>query len=274
MIFGILLACLGAALFAMVPMMAWQFALPVSDPAQAATNARQLHDLARGFGVPAAPEIARELATMRGDYATILAQRFAETRFQPLILVGLFGPETLAYMLFGMAGLKSGMLRGAWSPARYRKWLLVCWGIALPAYIALAAYMVWAGFSLFSVALAAMALATPFRPLMIAGWACLILLLAPRLGALTDRIAAAGRMAFTNYLMTSLICTTLFYGYGLGWFGHLSRWQLYPVVALVWALMLLWSQPWLARFRFGPFEWAWRSLARWQPQPMRRSEAA
>jgi hypothetical protein len=56
--------------------------------------------------------------------------------------------------------------------------------------------------------------------------------------------------------------------YGLGWFGYLSRAQLYLVVFAVWALMLLWSKPWLARFRYGPFEWAWRSLARWKLQPM------
>uniref|UniRef100_UPI0013D0FC7F DUF418 domain-containing protein n=3 Tax=Pseudomonadota TaxID=1224 RepID=UPI0013D0FC7F len=77
------------------------------------------------------------------------------------------------------------------------------------------------------------------RPPMIAGWICLILLLARPGGALTTRLTAAGRMAFTNYLATSLICTSLFYGYGLGWYGQLTRWQLYPVVLGIWALILL-----------------------------------
>ena len=181
----------------------------------------------------------------------------------------LYGPETLAYMLFGMAGLRSGMLRGEWPRARYRRWLLICWGVTLPAYLALAGYLVATQFDLFAVALAAWALPVPLRPAMIAGWACLILLLARPGGGLTTRLAAAGRMAFTNYLATSLICTALFYGYGLGWFGALSRWQLYPVVAGLWAIMLLWSKPWLARFRFGPFEWLWRSLARGRLQPLR-----
>jgi uncharacterized protein len=172
-------------------------------------------------------------------------------------------------MLFGMAGLRSGMFTGAWPPARYRRWLFVSWGIALPAYAALALYLVRADFSLFAVTLAAWTLTVPLRPAMIVGWACLILLLARPGGFLTRRFAAAGRMAFTNYLVTSLICTTLFYGYGLGWFGRLSRWQLYPVVALVWLLILAWSEPWLARYRYGPFEWLWRSLARGKFQPMR-----
>lgn len=228
----------------------------------------ELQELNRMMGVPAAGEIARELALYRGDYAGILRARFAEHAATPLVLLWFFGPETLAYMLFGMAGLRSGMLRGDWSRARYLRWLLICWGIALPLYGALAAYQIAAGFSLFSVALGWM-LTVPLRPLMIAGWACLILLLAKPGGALTERLAAAGRMAFTNYLLTSLICTTLFYGYGFGWFGHLSRWQLYPVVFVIWAMILLWSKPWLARFRFGPFEYLWRSLARGRLQNLR-----
>jgi len=116
-----------------------------------------------------------------------------------------------------------------------------------------------------------MPLTTLCRPPMIAGWICLILLLARPGGALTTLLAAAGRMAFTNYLATSLICTTLFYGYGLGWYGHLSRWQLYPVVFAIWAAILIWSRLWLAHFRFGPFEWLWRSLARGSFQPIRGS---
>jgi uncharacterized protein len=69
-------------------------------------------------------------------------------------------------------------------------------------------------------------------------------------------------MAFSNYLGTSLIMTTIFYGYGLGWFGHLHRAQLYWLVAGQWLLILGWSPLWLRHFRYGPFEWAWRSLSR------------
>lgn len=229
----------------------------------------ELQELNRMMGVPAVSEIARELALYRGDYAGILRARFTEHAATPLVLLWFFGPETLAYMLFGMAGLRSGMLRSDWSRARYLRWLLICWGIALPLHGALAAYQIATGFSLFSVALGGWTLTVLLRPLMIAGWACLILLLAKPGSALTERLAAAGRMAFTNYLLTSLICTSLFYGYGFGWFGHLSRWQLYPVVFVIWAMILLWSKPWLARFRFGPFEYLWRSLARGRLQRLR-----
>jgi uncharacterized protein len=224
-------------------------------------HGQAIEALAGTFGVPPAADIGRELAVHRGGYAGLLRARFAEHATTPLTMLWLYGPETLAYMLFGMAALRSGMLRGEWSRERYRRWLCLCWSIALPVELAIAAWLVFAQFDLFPVALGAWTLTVPVRPLMIAGWICLILLLASPGGALTTRLAAAGRMAFTNYLLTSLICTSLFYGYGLGWFGHLSRWQLYPVVAALWAAMLLWSKSWLSRYRFGPFEWIWRSLA-------------
>ena len=77
-------------------------------------------------------------------------------------------------------------------------------------------------------------------------------------------------MAFSNYLLTTILCTTFFYGYGFGWFGYLSRAELYLVVAAVWALILLWSMRWLTAFRYGPFEWLWRSLARGRIAAIRR----
>jgi len=84
------------------------------------------------------------------------------------------------------------------------------------------------------------------------------------------RLAAAGRMAFSNYLMTSIITTLVFCGFGLGLYGKLSRFEQLAVVAGVWIFILAWSKPWLERFHYGPFEWAWRSLVRWSPQPFLR----
>ena len=81
-------------------------------------------------------------------------------------------------------------------------------------------------------------------------------------------------MAFTNYLATSIVMTSIFYGYGLGLFGELSRIELWLPVLAVWALMLLWSKPWLERFHYGPLEWLWRSLSRMELQPMRRRAPA
>ena len=82
-------------------------------------------------------------------------------------------------------------------------------------------------------------------------------------------LAPAGRMALTNYLMQSLVCTLVFYGYGLGYFERLPRaWQV-PFVLALFCLQVLLSRWWLRRFRFGPMEWLWRSLTYLKLQPMR-----
>ncbi|MEO6721539.1 MAG: DUF418 domain-containing protein [Ferruginibacter sp.] len=79
-----------------------------------------------------------------------------------------------------------------------------------------------------------------------------------------------GQMAFTNYLMQSLLVGLFFYGIGFGMFGKLERYQIYYVVAATWALEITWSHIWLRYFRFGPLEWCWRSLTYWKLQPMKK----
>ena len=103
------------------------------------------------------------------------------------------------------------------------------------------------------------------------GYAALAVLLVRPGGWLTERIAAVGRAAFTNYLGTSILVGAIFYGWGLGLFGSVSRAAIYLVAPLVWLIMLAWSKPWLDRYRYGPLEWLWRSLARWELQPMRKT---
>ncbi|MEG3050589.1 MAG: DUF418 domain-containing protein, partial [Thermomonas sp.] len=86
--------------------------------------------------------------------------------------------------------------------------------------------------------------------------------------------APAGRMALTNYLLQSLVCTLVFYGYGLGYFERLPRaWQPLFVVALF-ALQVVFSRWWLARHRFGPMEWLWRWMTYGSRPPMRREQVA
>lgn len=81
-----------------------------------------------------------------------------------------------------------------------------------------------------------------------------------------------GQMAFTNYLMQSVICGIIFMGIGFGLFGRLEYHQLFYVVAAVWAVEIAWSHLWLRYFRFGPMEWVWRSLTYWKKQPIRKDK--
>lgn len=227
---------------------------------------------ADAFGVPPAEALRREIAVARGGFLAAARHRW-EHELSPLVALGLIGAQTLGAMLLGMAGYRSGFLTGGWERARYRRWALVCLGITVPFYVALACNTIAHGFAGPWVFVASILVAEPLRPVMVIGYAALFLLLLQPDGWRTRRLAAVGRAAFTNYLGTTLLMTFIFSGWGLGQFGQWSRAQLYLLVPLAWAAMLAWSTPWLARYRYGPMEWLWRSLARGAWQPMRGGAA-
>ena len=84
-------------------------------------------------------------------------------------------------------------------------------------------------------------------------------------------LAAVGRMALSNYLLQSLICSTIFYSYGLALFGKIRPSLGLLLTTIIFLIQIPLSVWWLRRFQFGPVEWLWRSLTYWQCQPMRVS---
>jgi len=84
-------------------------------------------------------------------------------------------------------------------------------------------------------------------------------------------LAKVGQMAFSNYLMQSIICAIIFDGFGFNLFGKLQRFEFYYVVVIIWIFQVIFSNVWLRYFRFGPFEWVWRSLTYWKKQPMKKN---
>lgn len=223
------------------------------------------------FGTPSPDELARNLALYRGGYLGLLEQRLGPDLMQPIIGNFLFSLATLGLMLLGMAGLKSGFLTGEWSREAYVNCMRYGYLIGLPIQMLLALLLMRNGFDTVSLFLFDITLQMVPDLLIILGHAALILYWVKTASgsAFMKRVAATGRAAFTNYLGTSLICTAIFYGYGFGLYGELNRATLYLVVLGVWALILLWSKPWLDHFRYGPLEWLWRSLARCELQPLR-----
>jgi uncharacterized protein len=177
-------------------------------------------------------------------------------------------PEAIGQMFIGMALFRLGFFTLGWSTRAYTLTAAFGYLVAVP-------FTAWLAYGIASSGFAAKTLhelevwqqiTRPFIALAHAS-ALLLVIRAGWLTWLTDRLAAAGRMAFSNYLMTSVITSLVFCGYGFGLYGTLSRAGQLWVVAGVWAFILVWSQPWLARFHYGPFEWIWRSLVQWKPQP-------
>ena len=244
------------------------------SPEVAKSMAEALVKLQADMGAHAAsygPDLAHHL----GSYRDIAGLRMGAKAEEPVIQILLFLWETMALMLIGMALYKSQMLTGKWSARRYAKWARRNFLIAMPPLALIAWHTQQSGFDAVTVFGATMVFSVPFDIVMTVGWAALIMLLIQTRSsdAMRARLAATGRMAFTNYLTTSIVMTTIFYGYGLGLFGSVSRAGLYLFCFGMWAAMLIWSKPWLDHFHYGPLEWLWRSLSRAALQPFRRVTA-
>ncbi|WP_420605730.1 DUF418 domain-containing protein [Novosphingopyxis sp.] len=235
-------------------------------PGASAASIERLAHIMQGFS-PATEQ--EEIALFRGTYGATVEYRLSQY-WRPLNLLFQAGTETFPLMLLGMVGLRSGFLTGHWETRRY--WLVVAilFVPGLLIYAGLAAFDMARGFDPILSLNLVVAWSLPPRLMMTLGYAALFLLLIRWLArsALLERIAAAGQAAFTNYLGTSIVMSTIFYGYGLDLFGQVPRPALYLFVLAACAVMLLWSKPWLDRYRYGPLEWLWRSLARGRLQPM------
>jgi uncharacterized protein len=217
-----------------------------------------------------APEdLARETAMYRGSLSDILAVRAEANLFSRLFLLPfVFFAETVGLMLVGMGLYRLGWWQGSFDPAHYRRVA----AIAIPLGLAIGAILAWQSirtdFSAVTFYFTEV-VRTFSAPGLALGYAALLILIV-KSGALpgpVSRLAACGRMALTNYLMASILTNLIFLGLGL--YATLTRPQTLGVVLAIWALQLAWSKPWLQHFRYGPFEWAWRSLARWERQPFR-----
>jgi uncharacterized protein len=108
--------------------------------------------------------------------------------------------------------------------------------------------------------------------LVAAGYIGLVMLVCQKgsFQSLTRRLAAVGQMALSCYLLQTIICTTIFYGHGFGLYGSVSRVGQALIVVAVWASLLVFCPFWLKHFRFGPFEWLWRSLTYMKLQPIKQ----
>ncbi|WP_293758442.1 DUF418 domain-containing protein [Stenotrophomonas sp.] len=213
---------------------------------------------------------AQRQAYGHGTYGQAVLQRLRDfgASLGALLVVG---PQVLGMFLIGSWFARSGAIADPEAHRRLFAWLR--WG-ALPLGLALmlacAWYQPWLAPGHFDLRSAAAYGGTAVAGLLM----CLgYLAWGVRWSHALRGLAPAGRMALSNYLGQSLVCTLLFYGYGLGGFEQMGRaWQLLFAVALF-AVQLLLSRVWLHHFRFGPMEWLWRAITYWRLPPLRRDPA-
>ena len=225
---------------------------------------------------PSQEALNKDLAAYRGGFGEVLRTRAGFVAMsQAPALYHFFFLDAGGMMLLGMGLFKLRFFSASLPARHYWTAALVGCGVGLPLAALAAQHDIASGFDPVTMAFGQVLGAAARVPIAIALVAVVMLVYrAGILTWLTSRLGGVGQMAFTNYIAQSLICTTLFYGYGFGLYGHLQRYQLYYVVLGVWTVQLLVSPIWLRRFRFGPLEWAWRSLTYMQRQPMRLAGAA
>ena len=221
---------------------------------------------------PTREDLGAEIAAFRGGFGDqVVVRAPIALALQTTALLGMLLWRAGGMMLVGMALYKLGVPAAERSTAFYRRMVLVGLSAGLPLAAAGTAYKIHVDFA-WDRAMFQGGLFNYVGSVGVAlGYVGLVMLMvkAGRFPGLQKRLAAAGRMAFTNYITQSLICAFVFYGHGLGLFERVGGPGQVAIVAGIWALQLAWSPWWLARFRFGPLEWLWRSAAYGKRQPMR-----
>jgi len=241
-------------------------------------QAKALEDweTSRQFMAPTEEDMLVDIDVYRGGYLGIVEHRAPGVFMMQVFATLFFGIWRVgALMMIGMALLKLGVLSGERSVGFYRKMMLAGYLIGLPLTIFSASDLYAHQFDPLYV-MRAGGIANYWGSVIVAFGHIGLVMLIVKTGALQKimaRFAAVGRMALTNYLMHSVILTTVFYGYGFGLYGSIPRfWQMGFVVAVI-SLQLVLSPWWLSRYCFGPVEWLWRSLTYWKRQPFRQQES-
>lgn len=208
-----------------------------------------------------------------GSYGEILRYRVAEESHLLANYANHALFETIPLMLVGMGLYRCGIYAPAGEGVRHRAlaWTAVVAGLGLNLAAGL---WVWSlGFPPYVTQLAFFGLSNLANlPLLLgAAWLLAHWAAQPHDSWLAERLGQAGRMAFSNYIGTSLVMVLVFHGWAGGQFGELDRLELLLVVVMGWLMMLRFSHLWLTRYRQGPLEWLWRSLTYWRRFPLRRA---
>ncbi|MFT3763487.1 MAG: DUF418 domain-containing protein [Pseudoxanthomonas sp.] len=200
-----------------------------------------------------ANDIAEAKSSLAGAYR-VNARSYLRLLKGDLSLI----PSTLSLMMIGLSLFKSGFLSARSANRRYGT--VIALGMAA---LFVVAFLTWRQDVVGSPIWDGDFLERTLAPLISLAYAAILILLLRSGGRATSMLglfAATGRMAFTNYLMQSLIMTSIFYGGRGALMGEVDRPALWGIVFGIWILQMTWSPLWLSRFEMGPFEWGWRCL--------------
>ena len=225
---------------------------------------------------PSKEEINEDIEAHHKGYFSVLWYKATISMFmQTTIMYRVFFWDAFAMMLLGMAFLKNGIFKAEKSNSFYLLMALVGYSIGLTINYFEASYVISNQFEILPQSFSMMTYNVGRVPTTMGHIAIIMLFIKSGILPFLQRsIAAVGQMAFSNYITQTLICNTLFLGFGFGLYGMLERYELYYIVFSVWIFQLIISPIWLRYFYFGPLEWGWRSLTYWKRQPFRKITAS
>lgn len=233
-------------------------------------------EAARAFTAPGQQEIERQLAALRGGWYDVFRHRAKMTlMMQTQAFAFYIFWRATAMMLLGAALMKMGVLSGVRSTAFYARLAALGYGLGVPMIVAGILYNESHGFEIVRFGtIGGWFNVVGSVPVMLGHVGLIVWVVKKRfLRTLTHALARVGQMAFTNYLMQSVLCSLIFYGFGLGLAGDVGRLGQECIVVGIWLVEILWSVAWLKDHRFGPAEWLWRTMTYWRLQPMLRAAA-
>ena len=222
---------------------------------------------------PPPEAIAAAIENYRGIFLLRVPDTAGDALMFQIMQTVFLAPRNIGVMMCGMALYKMGFFTLGWSFMRYLIVGVIALAIGLAGSHYSTTHMLAVNFDIMELWTAQLAQYWGSLPHSL-GYAALVMAICkiPFLSLLRMPFAAAGRMALSNYLMCSIIGVFLYWGPpGLGRIGEVSYQEQANTVLIVWLLILIWSPIWLSMFRFGPFEWLWRSLTYWKSQPLRRA---
>ena len=226
---------------------------------------------------PTVERVDAQVAAFRGSFAqNIVENSKTAIMLHTFMFILWTSWRAASMMLLGMALMQMGFFSAKWSAKAYGWTAAIGILTGVPLTIASGMLSVEHQFSTAHMFLVDMPL-NHFGSVGVALAYCALLMLlhqSGRLQSIRTRLAAVGQIGLTSYLTQTLICTTIFYGRGLGYFGNFERAQLIWFVLGVWTVLLLACPWWVARFRYGPCEWLWRSFTYLSIQPMQRVKTA
>jgi uncharacterized protein len=239
-------------------------------PLLSSAIARASPEVLRNAAVLESPEtIARELAAYRGGWLVQQGHRAPtawEFQTSYLLLRGVW--QTSGLMLLGMGLFRLRVLTGERPAGCYLVLVAGGFGAGVPLMLAAVGRGFAHGWDPYDRLIVGVHLDYWGNLLVGLGWLGLVLLLHRR-GRVPPAVVAVGRTALSNYLFATLVCTTVFYGHGLGLFGSLERPGQLMVVGAVSAIQLVASSWWLGRFAAGPLEWGLRWATNGHPGPLK-----